>query len=446
MSDGGGPATARPSFVRGLSLFGAVALVAGNMLGTSLYTLPAAMAKYVGPIGLLSWLITAGGFLLLAVLYGALGTRFPRTGGPYVFAREAFGDFAGFQTVWMYWLSAVVGNAAIVTGTIGYASTFSPALADSTLLRAGLGFGILWTLCILNVLGVRIGARIQMSILLINLLPLSLLGYALLHFKSANLHPFAPHGVGALATGSALLVWAYSGIESATVPAEEVQAPASTIRLGTMLGYALATLIFLVSATAVVGVLPNDLIASSARPMEMAVQQVLGARAGWWVSVAAVAASIGVLNGWTLMVGRIPYSAAEDGMFFSWLGRLHPRYGTPYLSLIIGTGIASLLLGIYFVPGQTALDAFTFLVLLANLGTLFPYLYNAAAALMLARRDPDAWPLAVRRRMQVTAIACFAFLVWTTYGVGQEVVFWGFIVLTAGVPLYIWFKTGAARS
>ena len=79
MSDAG---AARGSFVRGVSLFGAIALVAGNMLGTSLYTLPASLATAVGPLGLLSWVITAAGFLLLALLYASLGTRFPRTGGP----------------------------------------------------------------------------------------------------------------------------------------------------------------------------------------------------------------------------------------------------------------------------------------------------------------------------------------------------------------------------
>jgi APA family basic amino acid/polyamine antiporter len=443
VSDAG---AARGSFVRGVSLFGAIALVAGNMLGTSLYTLPASLASSVGPIGLLSWVITAAGFLLLALLYASLGTRFPRTGGPYVFAREAFGEFAGFSTVWMYWLSAVFGNAAIVTGAIGYAVTFSPALKADTTLQFILAEGILWALCFLNVLGIRIGAAIQTTILIVNLVPLTMLGFALTHFDAANLHPFAPHGVGALATGSALLVWAYSGIESATVPAEEVEAPDKTIRNGTLIGYGFATLIFLISATAVVGVLPNDQIASSARPVEMAVTTVLGARAGWWVSIAAVIASVGVLNGWTLMVGRIPYSASEDGIFFRQLGKLHPRFGTPYVSLIIGTLIASTLLTMYFAPGASLLSAFTFLVLLANLGTLFPYLFNAAAALMLARRDPDAWPAPVRRRMQIMAFVCFVFLVWSTYGVGQEVVFWGFLVSIAGIPLYIWFKTSQRRA
>src|SRR5262252_4935204 len=84
------------SFVRGLSLFAAVALVVGNMVGTSIYTLPASLARACGPLGLVAWGITAAGYLFVALVYAKLGPRFPRTGGPYVFAREAFGDLAGF--------------------------------------------------------------------------------------------------------------------------------------------------------------------------------------------------------------------------------------------------------------------------------------------------------------------------------------------------------------
>jgi basic amino acid/polyamine antiporter, APA family len=438
-SVGGEVVPTRPSFVRGLTLLGAVALISGNLLGTSVYTLPASLALKVGPIGLFSWVITATGFLLLATLYGTLGTRYPRTGGPYVFTREAFGDFAGFQTVWMYWLSAVIGNAAIVTGAIGYACTFSPELNADRRLQFWLAEGVLWGLCGLNVLGVRIAGRLQIAVLAMNIIPLSLLGYALFHFDPSHLQPFAPHGVKALATGSALLVWAYSGVETVTVTAEEVNAPGRTIQRATLIGVGFATFIFLISALAVIGVLPNDAIASSARPLELAVQQVLGPRAGVLVSIAAIVASVGVLNGWTLMVGRIPFSAAEDGIFFPQLARLHSRYGTPWVALVVGTAIPSALLGLYF--WGTLLEVFNFTVLLANLATLMPYLYNSAAALMLASRDREAWPAAQRLRIQVVALGCFAFLLWSTYGVGQEVVFWGFLVLTAGVPLYIWFRT-----
>lgn len=432
----------RRALVRDLTLFGTVALVAGNMLGTSLYTLPASVASVAGPIGIVSWVITAAGFLLLALLYAQLGPRYPRTGGPYVFAREAFGEYAGFQTVWMYWLSAVVGNAAIVTGAVGYAVTFSPTLAESRLLQFVLAQGVLWILCAVNILGVKQSARVQKSIILINIVPLVLLSLALFKFNPANFHPFTPKGTWTpVAAGSALMVWAYAGVESATVPAEEMQAPQRTIRLGTLIGYGLATLIFLLSAIAVIGALPNDVIASSPRPLELAVRETLGAWPAVAVSIAAVGASIGVLNGWILMAGRIPFSAAQDGLFFSAFARIHPRFGTPYVALIVGCAISSIMLTLYFIPGSTLLSVFNFTVLLANLGTLFPYLYNSAAALMLARRDRERFTVREQSRTSILALACFAFLMWTTWGVGAQIVFWGFLVLLMGTPLYIWFKT-----
>lgn len=432
----------RRTLMRDLTLFGTVALVAGNMLGTSLYTLPASVASVAGPIGIVSWVITAAGFFLLALLYAQLGPRYPRTGGPYVFAREAFGEYAGFQTVWMYWLSAVVGNAAIVTGAVGYAVTFSPTLAESRLLQFALAQGVLWVLCVVNILGVKQSARVQKSIILINIIPLVLLALALFKFNPANFHPFTPKGTWTpVAAGSALMVWAYAGIESATVPAEEMQAPQRTIRLGTLLGYGLATLIFLLSATAVIGALPNDVIASSPRPLELAVRQTLGTWPAYLVSTAAVCASIGVLNGWILMAGRIPFSAAQDGLFFSAFARIHPRFATPYIALIVGCVITSIMLTLYFIPGSTLLSVFNFTVLLANLGTLFPYLYNSAAALMLARRDRERFTVREQSRTSLLALACFAFLMWTTWGVGATIVFWGFLVLLLGTPLYIWFKT-----
>src|SRR5438876_8941206 len=130
-------AAAEPTFVRGVTLLGAVALVVGNMVGTSMYTLPASLAQAVGPLGIVAWLLTALGYLGVALVYANLGARYPRTGGPYVFAREAFGDFAGFLSVWLYWISAVIGNAGIVTGVVAYAEGFLPVLASNHLLRLG---------------------------------------------------------------------------------------------------------------------------------------------------------------------------------------------------------------------------------------------------------------------------------------------------------------------
>ena len=136
---GAAAAAPAPALVRGLSLAAIVGLIVGNQLGTSVYTLPAAVADKAGPLGLVSWLVAALGFFLVAEVFAALGPRYPRTGGPYVFALEALGRFTGFQTVWCYWISTVIGNVAIATGVIAYLGVFYPALDGSAPLRFAVG-------------------------------------------------------------------------------------------------------------------------------------------------------------------------------------------------------------------------------------------------------------------------------------------------------------------
>src|SRR3954468_2119964 len=161
--------SAPATFVRGVSLLGAVALVVGNMVGTSMYTLPASLAQAIGPLGIIAWVLTAIGYFGVALVYANLGARYPRTGGPYVFAREAFGDFAGFLSVWLYWISALIGNAGIVTGVIAYAQGFAPLLSTQPLLRFALAQILLWTFCGVNILGVKHSSRLQIAIMTINL-------------------------------------------------------------------------------------------------------------------------------------------------------------------------------------------------------------------------------------------------------------------------------------
>ena len=435
-------------FIRGLTLLGTVALIVGNMVGTSIYTLPASLAHTVGPLGIAAWLLTAVGYLFVALVYASLGVRYPRTGGPYVFAREAFGDFAGFQTVWAYWFSCVIGNAGIVTGVVGYAVGFSPALAASRGLQFALAQVLLWGLCALNVVGVRASSRLQIGVMVTTVIPLLALSALTFRvFDASNLTPFAPHGWGTLAAGAALVVWGYSGVESATVPAEEVGDAERTIGRATMIGYCLATLVFLLTATAVAGALPNEVVASSARPIALAAERALGPWAGTVIGIAAIVAGLGTLNGWILMAGRIPVAAAQDGLFFDRLARLHPRFGTPHVALVVGTAIASAMLLLFF--NRSLLGVFNFIVLLAVLTTLLPHLYAAGAELMLARRFPARYTAAERRRAHVVAPVAFVFVLYTIYGVGPEVAMWGFLVVLAGTPLYIWLVTrpvaGAAR-
>lgn len=427
-------------FRREVTLLGVVALCVGNMVGTAIYTLPAALAAKAGPVGLLAWLLTAAGYGLVAVVYSALGARYPRTGGPYVFAREAFGDFAGFLVVWSYWVSALIGNAAIVTSAIAYATGFNAAFAASPLAQFATAQAILWGLCALNIRGIRESSRLQIGIMFLTILPL--LGVsvvALGQFDVTRLEPFAPQGYGAIAAGAALVVWAYSGVESATVPAEELQGGGETVRRGTMIGYLVATVIFLVSALAVAGVLPNGEVAVSNRPIALAAERTIGSSAGAIIGATAIVAAIGTLNGWILMAGRIPVAAAQDGLFPRQLARLHPRYGTPWVALVAATSVASVLLLLYFT--RSLLQVFEFIVLLAVLTTLIPHLFAMAAELLLVRRDPDRFTVADRRRAHVVAPLAFAFVLFTLYGAGGDVALWGVITLMLGLPVYAVLRT-----
>jgi basic amino acid/polyamine antiporter, APA family len=414
------------------------------MVGTSIWTLPATMAKAAGPLALAAWAITAVGYFFIARTYARLGSRWPKTGGPYIYVREAFGDFAGFQTVWSYWLSATIGNAAIVTAVVGYATGFSDALRDSPMQQFVLAQTLLWALCALNTVGVQHSARLQIVLMFLTVVPL-IIGslVALPQVRMSNLTPFAPNGWGALAPACALVVWAFSGVESATVPADEVQDSASTLGKGTMRGYWLATGVFLLTALMVIGTVPTAELSESPRPIALAMERVVGPWAAVVIGVVALGSNLATLNGWVLMAGRIPVTAAQDGLFFPPLGKLHPKYATPHVAMIAGTCIPSLLLLLYF--SQSLLSVFRFVTLLAILTTLVPHLYTCAAELLLVRRHPDRYTAESVSKVTLEAGIGFLFVLWTMYGVGPETAMLGFLTIMAGTPLYVWLQSAPSR-
>jgi len=415
--------------VRSVGLLGATALVVVNMVGSSVYTLPASIARDVGPLGIVAWALTALGYLFVAIVYARLGTRFPRTGGPYAYARSAFGDLAGFVTVWSYWLSATIGNAAIVQSVVGYAPEFWPALAGDRVLQFALSVALVWILCLVNVLGVQFGVRLQIVILFLGLLPLVVVGaLGLAHFDAQNLTPFDPHGLSALPAGMALIVWAYSGVESATVPAEEVRDPGTTIRRATYFGYAIGTLVYIALAVGIAGALANEDIAASTRPLALLAQTTGGSALALAVSVTAVVACLGTLNGWILMAGRIPVAAAQDGLFFEPLARIHPRFHTPAVGLVVGAAIASAVL--LLLLREEFLDAFNFIVFLALFLTLVPHLLAAAAY----------WKLG-RGKQRITAAIAFAFVAFAIYGCGLTAAQWGLALVALGLPFHWFFRS-----
>lgn len=421
-----------------VGLAGAVGLVVGNMVGTSIYTLPASLASVAGPASIGAWLLTALGYFFIACVYARLGPLYPRSGGPYLYAREAFGDYAAFLSNWAYTFSATIGNAAIALGVVGYLQSLLPEAFAGRWAAFGLAQLCLWTLTLVNIAGVALSTRLQLILMVANVVPLlGFTAWAALSFDARHWEPFAPQGWSSLPAAAALIVWAYSGIESAAVPAAEIDQPQQTIRRGTLWGFWIGTSVFLATAVVTCGVVPNAELAQSTRPLALMVERGVGSWAGVYVTWAALIAGLATLNGWILMAGRIPLSAAQDGLFFASWGAIHPRTGTPVRALLWGSAIASLSLCLAL--HDSLLGAFETIVGLAVLTTLLPHLFAAAAQLYLARQDPQRW----QRSAQWVALLAFVAVLFFMYGCGPQVALWGFLVIFAGTPLYVLLKTRA---
>ena len=434
-----------PKLKRSMGLWMAIALVVGNMIGSGIFLLPSALAAE-GSVSILAWVFTGAGAMLLALVFSNLGRAFPRTGGPYAYAREAFGDFIGFQTAWGYWIAVWAGNAAIAVAFVSYASVFVPALETNSLLAVLTGIGAIWGLTALNILGARQGGVMQVATTVLKFVPLAVIAIVGLFFiEGGNYTPFAPSGVfSGLTAAAALTLWAFIGLESATVAAEEVKDPERNIPRATMIGTGIATAVYILATIAIMGIIPLGELSQSTSPFADAAAVIFGA--GWvGKAIAAVAmiSSFGALNGWILLQGRVPLAAAEDGLFPKRFAKVHGERKTPVFGLVVSSILVSGLMLMNY--NSSLVDQFTFVLLLATLTTLVPYAYSAAAEVYLFVKRPELFDGKKFLRHVVIATLAFAYSVWAIVGSGQEVVAKGFVLLMLGVPVYVYLKYREAK-
>ena len=434
---------------KGLSPGMATALVIGNMIGSGVFLLPASLAAY-GGISIVAWLFTAAGAFLLAYVFARLGRAYPKTGGPYAYSRRAFGDFVGFQTAWGYWIAAWVGNAAIAVAFVGYMGHFFDVFSDSTtgakLAQAALAAGAIWLLTLVNLRGVRSGGIVQAATTVMKLVPLAAIALlGLFWMDGGNFSPFNASGdstFGAITAAATLTLWAFIGLESATVPAEDVENPDRNIPRATLFGTAATALVYVLGTVAVMGVLPMDVLAGSTAPFADAATEMWGSWAGDAVAIGAIISAFGCLNGWILLQGQIPFAAARDRLFPPQFERLN-RFGAPAVGLVVSSVLLTALMLMNYNAGLV--DRFTDMILLATLATLIPYAYSAAAHLMLMATDRAAFSGKHIVGDVVIAMVAFAYASWTIVGSGFEAISWGYMLLVAGIPVYIWMKWRAAK-
>ncbi|MFJ1584655.1 APC family permease [Streptomyces sp. NPDC088197] len=418
----------------------ATALVIGSVIGTGVFALPSALAPY-GPISLVAFVLVTVGALALAFTFGSLSKRVPGSGGPYVYARDAFGDFGGFLNAWSYWITAWAGNAAIVVAWVGYVEVFWNT-GHAKLWSVVIAMAGLWIPAVINLSGVRNIAITQNVTTVLKFIPLLFMAtVGLLFIKAHNFGPLNPTGTSATAAisaAAAIALFSYIGIETASVVAGRVRDPRRNVGRATVLGTIGCAVVYILGTVTVFGTVSNAALQKSTAPFTDSADAIFGGRwAGQTVAVAAIISGLGALIGWTLVVGEMPMAAAKDRLFPAVFAR--GRRGIPAFGIISSTLLASVLTVVSYTRFE---KVFTTLVLLSVVTAVIPYLFSAAAQLywLLTRGRQTHWQHLVRD-CGVSAVA-LVFSFWSLAGSGYQAVYYGLFCVLLGLPVYIWLKSG----
>lgn len=438
--------TATPSRPRETPQIGfwmATALVVGNMIGSGIFLLPSALAPF-GSDNLPGWLLTAAGGIAMGLVFGHLSRAVPGAGGPYAYTREAFGDLAGFTVAWGYWVSVWVGNAAIATGATGYAGEFFPWMVRTPLQTALATLGFLWALTLVNCLGIRAAGWVQGITTILKLLPIVAVIALLLprlpslEWSGVTRAHFTLGGTAGVAT---LALWAMLGLESATIPADKVRGSGATVLRATVWGTMGTVVLSAAACAAALLLVPAAQLSASNAPFAELMRGPWGEGAARAVSLFAAISALGALNGWILLQGELPCAMARDGLFVRAFART-TRRGAPVVALL---GTSVLVTGLILLNfNRTLVGVFTFFVLLATTSTLFAYLASSLALVRLRARGRTAGSRLVAWLGILGGVGAL-YSIGALAGAGSEAVFWGVVLLVAGLPVYLVLRRPGRR-
>ncbi len=367
------------SDARKIGLFPATMLVAGNMIGAGIFMMPTVMAS-IGGIATLGWLVTVPGAFVMGYLFARLGQVSPKAGGPYAYAREGLGNFAGFQCNLLYWGSNVIANIAIATSMTGYITVFVPALRDPYI-GAVCTVLIVWLAAFLNMVGPRLVTRFETLTTLLGIGPIALVGIAGWLFFDPALFKAGWNTAGmssfhAVSSAVSIMFWSFMGVESASVAAAVVENPERNIPRATMFGVLIAAVVYVLSTTAILGIIPGDELRHSTAPFADAAMRAIGPVGAVLITICAILKAAGCLGGWTLVNAETALATARDGLFPAFFAHTDSR-GVP----VRGLAVVSLFMTVivFATLSPSVGDAFLLLTDISVLLVLTPYIFAACS-------------------------------------------------------------------
>lgn len=454
-----------PELIRGLNVWHATSIVAGTIIGSGIFLVPAEMMQAVGSAGLvyLAWIV--GGLLSFfgALTYAELGAVRPFAGGEYVYVRDAYGPLPGFLYGWTWFLIAKPASIATVTaGLVRVLGTFSVFsflprtllaihFTSSRVLVVNYGHMVAIAAAVLitalNYVGVRKAGNFQFAFTVLKVV--MIIGIAVVAFaaSSGTWSNFGTSFVGAkggMAGFMAALVaalWAYDGWNDLNMVSEEIQRPEKTIPIALIAGVGLVAVLYMGMNAGIQRALPATAIAHAAVPAAAASEAALGRIGISLVSIGMIVSMLATLNGTVMSGGRVPFAVARDGYLFKALGEVHPKFHTPALALVIQAAVAIVLI---IVGG-----AFRELFSLAIFAEWLFYVVATSTIFVFRKREPDVIrPYKTMGYPFVPAlfIATAAVLLYYTFVSNLADSIAGVVVILLGIPVYLWFahRRGAA--
>ena len=432
-----------PNEGRALGFWLCLALVVGNYIGSGIFLLPAQLAPY-GWNAFFGWVLTIAGAMCLAFVFARLAKAMPFAAGPFAYVEKAFGVLPAFVVTWAYWISIIVGNAALAAAAVSYFSLFWPALATVPGLGALVAIGLLWSLTAANCISVRAGGGIQAVTVLAKLVPLILVIAITLIILAEGRQDSVPAfrasdlSLVSISGAATLTLWALLGVECAAVAARNVSDPGRNIPRATLIGTLAVGIIYISVSSAVAMLLPQGEVAQSNAPVALFVSYYWSEGLGLFVGLFAAISCLGALNGFILLQGEMPLMMARSGGFPAWFAKTG-RAGIPVRAHILSSLCTSLLLAANY--SSSLAELFQFMILLSTSATLVLYLACSLTALRLQQ----AGAIAFSPALAIVAALGTVYSLWTLAGAGYDALKWGAALLLVGGAVYASMRfTGAS--
>jgi basic amino acid/polyamine antiporter, APA family len=413
------------SLVRALGTWGLAASIVNITIGGGIFRLPASAAALLGPAAPVAFLVCAVAMALIVLCFAEAGSRVSLTGGVYAYVETAFGPFAGFLTGVMMWAGITVATAAVSSFFGDALVALVPSLAP---VRSATIAVILIALAALNIAGVRGANRFNAVMTVAKLLPIILLIVAgLFALQPANLHWVATPTVPGVARASAVIIFAFLGVETALVPGAEVNDPARTVPRAIFIAMAVVTVVYLVVQVVAQGVL-GPALPQQKTPLAAAATVAIGPAGGTIILVGMAISMFGYVSGMTLAVPRSLYAFARDGFLPPVLAAVHERFRTPHVAIAVQTIVVILI---------ATTGTFESLAIIANGSILLVYAACCAAVIQLRRLGvqqggtPFRVPFAA-----IVPVAAFLIIAWILASLTAAEWRWLLVIVAVAAVLF----------